>query len=844
MENSKKYIHILPNFHYDVEYLRTYEEYLDISLKNIIEALRLLKKYPEYFFMVEQVILLQEFWNRYPYLRNELKNLVRQGRFEIACGMYCMPDMNIPSGESLIDQVKKGKEWIKKTFGTDVRVCWIADCFGHHSQLPQIVKKCGYDYYFFSRGATDKVQGDFIWEGIDGSSILTHRGPRGYSTLILRQKDIINAEDLNIAQTQGKQAVLSSVEKVIKHSASHHFLCSNGGDFMSPQEDVVDIVSNWQDDEFDCKFSTALEYFQSIEAEEVPLRELEEDFNPVYMGIYASRIAIKQKNRQMENKLLTLERLEVLSQIANIHRNNNGKLEYCYEEAKRLTLYNQFHDIICGTIVDQAYLDTINRYKEAERLVDLAISETFDSLAEPEDHSGLRTVSVFNPSSFKRKENAEIAIELQDEAEMTAEVWDDNRNVLSVTQSRRVGKQLFLLFPVEVEGMSIRQYSVKLIPAETHRQIPVYNEDAVLSFKNSYYSIKIEKNGVISSLKNNRGEELVDQNRPYFNDIEMQSDYGDLWTYNEAPHNGGHIFREKRQFPYLDGENGFMNECYGHSKNSREKAEIVEWGPIRYTVKVQGSLNFWRVSCTYTKYISLYTNSPRIDFKTEVGCKGKNYRLRACFPTSIKNGKIEHEIPFGTCERREEEYAAMNWVSYREGKKGLLMMNRGLPGNNIHNGVMMLSLMRSTSMEYKCESDLAFEEGRQFCFEYSILPYDGELNTQQPWRLGECYNLPLYSRMYDGISDYKNTNILKLDADNVMVSRIHVTGNGWLFRVYEAGGLETACRVNIKDNKMVNCTECDMIGNSIGIGIELDNGILDINLKLFEIRTFLVTEEK
>ena len=51
------------------------------------------------------------------------------------------------------------------------------------------------------------------------------------------------------------------------------------------------------------------------------------------------------------------------------------------------------------------------------------------------------------------------------------------------------------------------------------------------------------------------------------------------------------------------------------------------------------------------------------------------------------------EIPFGAIERPDSiEMPAQNWIDYSDGRHGLALLNRGLPGNNVSDGTMMLSL--------------------------------------------------------------------------------------------------------------------------------------------------------
>lgn len=845
MNKGKKIIHIVPNFHYDVEYLRTYEEYRDLCLDNIVKAIRLLLNNPDYRFMIEQVVLLQEFWERYPHFREELKGLIKQGRFEIACGMYCMPDTNIPSGEFFIEQAVWGKKWIKDTFDVDIKVCWIADCFGQHPQLPQIVKKCGYEYYFFSRGAVENQEGDFLWRGLDKTVILTHRGPKAYTTLILRAGKITNAADLIIAEAGGQQAVLDAIMPVEDCSSTPNILCNNGGDFLPPQEGMIPIVRRWRHEDYECIFSTPLRYFESIKDNTDRMTVYEDDFNPVNQGCYSSRIKIKQNNRALENMLCVAERMKFLYDLREINAGTHGKLslnpDSMLHEAKRLTLFNQFHDTICGTIVDQAYLDCMQRYKNAVRLVKSGISSIFDELA-GEGNEGDKHLYVFNPSSHIRKEAVEITLDITDDKKMGIRLFDSSgKEVLAQEYTDIKNKRNMLVFAPEVQGMSMNAYRLEFKESGQPAEINLSKLDKAFEFANMFYTARIEANGIISSLRTPADEELVDIDRPWFNDILMQSDYGDLWVYTESPHNGGYFGRPVKKAPYLMENTGFLNECYGHSKNSNRQAELVENGPVRVVIKAEGTVKFWRIECKYTQYIYLYRHSPRIDFKTEVQCHGRNYRLRVCFPTSIKRGKIEHEIPFGMCERREEEYAAMNWISYRDKQKGLLLLNKGLPGNNVDDGVMMLSLMRSTTMDYKAESDLAYEEGENLVFEYSVLPFDGELKEIHPWRHGENLNMQFVSRIYNTNSVNISNGFISLDKDNIVLSRVFRHEESVAVRFYEACGEETDCSVTLKGSNYDSYIEADCLLNRTGSEQKLDDNSFILKFKPFEIKTILMT---
>lgn len=61
-----KKAYIIAHFHCDAAWLKPREEYLQICHHHILEVLQLLRKYPAYCFLLEQVYLIKTFLQRYP----------------------------------------------------------------------------------------------------------------------------------------------------------------------------------------------------------------------------------------------------------------------------------------------------------------------------------------------------------------------------------------------------------------------------------------------------------------------------------------------------------------------------------------------------------------------------------------------------------------------------------------------------------------------------------------------------------------------------------------------------------------------------------------------------------
>src|SRR5689334_17864675 len=57
---------VVPHTHWEGAVFKTREEYLEIGLPNILKALYLLKKYPDYRFVLDQMCYVRPFLERYP----------------------------------------------------------------------------------------------------------------------------------------------------------------------------------------------------------------------------------------------------------------------------------------------------------------------------------------------------------------------------------------------------------------------------------------------------------------------------------------------------------------------------------------------------------------------------------------------------------------------------------------------------------------------------------------------------------------------------------------------------------------------------------------------------------
>lgn len=103
------------------------------------------------------------------------------GRWELQGGMWVEADCNIVSGESLVRQFLHGQLFYREHFGRCVENLWLPDVFGYSAALPQIMRLCGCRFFLAQKISWSQYNKfphhSFIWQGIDGSRVLTHFPP-------------------------------------------------------------------------------------------------------------------------------------------------------------------------------------------------------------------------------------------------------------------------------------------------------------------------------------------------------------------------------------------------------------------------------------------------------------------------------------------------------------------------------------------------------------------------------------------------------------------------------------------------------------------------------------------
>ena len=771
-------IHIISTFHYDVIYLREYRSYLEESWKILDRALELLDREPDYKFTVEQILPVREYYDRFPERRMQMRRLALSGRLSFAPGMWVMPDMNMGGGETLFRQIEIGRNWLRDHLGVAADACWIADCWGHHAQLPQMLSQSGYRSYFFWRGMDPEFQrSNFRWKGIDGTEIFTHWLPRGYSGIFFpgKQQRVSNSEEQKMEEASAEE-IVRLVEQECRFGTSEHILICNGGDFRMPQENAVSVLRKIAGKETFSRigFSTPSEYAAAVAGEDLPVYSGE--FNALFQGTCSTNIPIKQGIWRHTARLLAEEMFLAVQ----------GEDSECLRPQWEVILKLCFHDTVCGTICDAALKSVFSDL----RMLDL------------QSPSGN---AVFNPTAHSRRETLELP---------------DGRRLLVE------------LKPFEVRSLQEFPECAPLLP-----QIP----EEEVCFRNRHYTVAFNREGFLSSLRTPRGTEWVDASSPApFGALVMQNDNGDNWQLYEGPIDGGsaaaaYSRNEPDPLERPDAADGIVNRQAFYPEIERTR---IFRSRDCLRVLQSGRIAFWRNRVVFESSVECEEESPLIRWKIRIRTEGRHYRLRAAFPTLLRNGTVAHEIPFGLQIRGNSEYAAGTFCDYSGDAGGITLFNRGLPGNNVDpDGVMLLSVFRSAAMEYKCESVLSFQEGKELEIEFALMVRD-ETSPEPVMPEAERYASPLMPvKAAVPLLDLTSLNL----PANVRISTLRSDGQSLFLRLYEGVGRATRLSLSLPE-KFRFWRNATALGDPMEPPVPLSVP-LELNLHPFEIRNLLLHGE-
>lgn len=814
-EHGQPEIYCVGHTHIDCAWLWTLRVTEDKAVRSFSTVLELMRQYPEYIFMSSQPQLYKYVKKNAPQVYEEIKERVKEGRWEPEGGMFVEADCNLASGESLVRQFIYGKRFFREEFGVDNEILWLPDVFGYSAALPQIMEKCGIHYFMTTKiswNEFNKMPYDtFLWEGIDGTRVLTHFVPtRDYNKAAVdggMETEHFTTYNGYINPTQ----MLGGWSRYSQKYLNNEILCCFGfGDGGGgPTRDMLENqrrIARGIPDSPRTKMSTSREFFHTLEKNVSGNKYLPLWVGELYLeyhrGTYTSMARNKKYNRKSEFAYQNEEMFALLDSRLN----GAAYPEESLREGWETILRNQFHDILPGSSIREVYEDSREEY---EKILGESRKITGDSLKHlaAAVNAPARSLVVFNPNSAAA---CDVVTFTFDNDLTWPAVYDGDREL--PVQKTADGSWMFTAS--EVPGKGYKTFRLAEASQKDVQEMTI--TDQVM--ENDFFQLTFAENGQFDRIFDKRaGREVL-----------KPGQRGNvLVTYEDRPHN----------FDAWDVNHYYTEKSW--EINDLDSLEVVENGPVRGTVKLVRHY----LDSEIVQYISIYREIPRIDIRNEIDWKEHLIFLKDHFPVDVHTDEATFEIQYGNVKRPTHENTSWDmakfevchhkWLDVSEDGYGVSVLNDCKYGASVRDGVIGLSMLKS-ALYPNPEADKEHHS-----FTYSIYPHS------QGWReagtVKQAYQLnnPLTAvvKENEGGSQPETFSYVACDKDNVVVEVVKKAeeGNDVIVRLYECFNRRTQAQLTFGETP-VQVWSCDMLENKEE-ELKAQGNQVQVTLKPYEIRT-------
>jgi alpha-mannosidase len=852
------------NAHIDAAWLWPWTETVDVVRRTFGTALQLMNEYPDYTYTQSAAAYNEWMAQKYPSLNNEIKQRIKEGRWEIVGGMWVEPDLNMPDGESLVRQILVGKRWYKQAYGVDVRIGWNPDSFGYTWQLPQIYKKSGIDYFVTQKmtwNDTNQLPFKlFWWQSPDGSKVLTYF-PHDYVNTTLspvrlsddlatarkRSPGLTEMMDLYGIGDHGGGPTRAMLDEGFRWAApSAAAVAANGGEPVTPKYQFGTAQSFFSTVEKEIAPESPVWNYQSMPKYEAPAAVPgkvaiptwdSELYLEYHRGVFTTQAMHKKNMRDSEEEVLNAEKWSSLAWLDGLAY-PGAELT---EDWKKV-LFNQFHDLAAGSGIGVIYKDAQKDYDWVRMSTNEISAGALEAMANNADTSGGsrepqgQSIIVFNPLGWERSGpvvarvgpipppgDALVAVDAEGKlAPLPVISFDRNTGVAAVE--------------FEVRNVPALGYAVYHLPTPTEMAAiaPGAKLDSTVrrgissdsfSLENDRLLVEVDReDGCISLVQKDAESDLLapsgcGNQLQFFKDTPKQYD---AWNIDPGTLDVSPTVIDRADSVEMVGNGGHpaIRVSY-HWQNSK----FVQ------TIRLKGDI---------------------VDIENDIDWHEKHVLLKAAFPLSVKSDFATYEIPYGAIERpttrnnswekAQFEVPAMRWADLSgagaDGKvHGLSLLNQDKYGYDAVGNVLRLTLLRSPN-----SPDPDADQGHHH-FHYALYPHAGTWKDALTVRHGWEYDYPLQAVVTTAHAGSlpAEHSFASVSPENVVLTAVKKAedANGLIFRVYEWAGKETTAEFHVPPGA-TGATVTNLMEQPEGDPLKVEGDVVKAPIKPYEILTIRV----
>ncbi len=754
-----KNIYMIGNTHFDPVWLWRWDEAMASIHSTFRSALDRMNEDDDFIYSFATPPVFEWIKKTDPDMFEEIKLRVAQKRWELPEGWWLQPDCYSASGESYARQSLYGQKYLFENFGIYADTVFNIDSFGHNSQTPQILQKSGMKNYVFSRPNHLQFKIDspyFNWIGKDGSKIKAFRAGQ-FSDIYHKDLPSMFRHAENTMQN-------ADCDEMMIYGVTNH-----GG--APTKKAISDIHVNAESKSYKTKFAGVADYFN---AQNEPTFTVEGELLTDDFGPYINNVQIKRSNRTAEYSALNAERASIIAKRLLNKEYPQEKLDGIWHDI----MFNQFHDILGGASIKEAYIDAENMLGRAIATADeitkyalTAITHNINLFGKNGENPWNIVVWNLHPEEY----NGYIEAELQWLHEFPAYegdiILEDESGNTYQTQKLLEGSVIKgfrskILFKADIPAMGYKSF--KVIKTGAPAMISNYQVPKTVVF-GQFEAEFDERSGLIRTLAHKESGKIW--NMPIHPTV--FEDEGDTWCFNTSGY-GKHL----EDFTLCD-------------------IIITEKGIHRTTVKAIYRFRSSMLTLYYTFY------EDRVDICYRVNWNEKHTVLKLMldfgYDELLAASPFASEIRIDTAQ----DLPMGEWLHNNDGDNGMLILcdsafAYGKNGSNIG-----ISLLRSCIYgdlrisELNPNADYPYMEQGITEGKIRLMP---KATAENAAKLGAELNDPpivIVDANHTGRFNPK-TSFAKINAESISVSAIKQSydGNSEIIRLYEYLGKAQTVKMN------------------------------------------------
>ena len=769
-------ISLIGHTHIDVAWLWQLKDTVRKCGHSFTNMLRLMDEFPEFTFSCSQLQLMDYTKQYYPQVFEQIKERVKEGRWESVGPMWVESDCNVVSGESLVRQLIYGINFAETEFGTHSNVAWLPDTFGFQPNMPQILKKSGTDYFYSYKLHWQHQNrfpyGMFRWEGLDGSEIVSSVAfnPGCYNG---------DPRPSELRETKNRNLQNGKFDNVI-------FPYGWGDGGGGPTRNMIEYARRLKD--FPglprTRMERADEYFARLEQQRDKLPKwYGELYIETHRGTLTTQGKMKRNNRTAEIGYQNAEKLGVLASLMG------AKPDWAalHDGWKKILLL-QFHDILPGSSINAVYSEDC---KEGYEFI-FSTLDKFTAAIKPATGNAL---AVFNCLSWERK--SLISIELNSQEACGKVVVDSLGKSLPTVCESVDGGKCRLTFEAVLPALGFGRFTIEAAEGVALLDAAdIVEAEGAITVENSNYVVRIAADGTLAGVYDKAvcRETLAAPG----NDIRLFRDGPqdeDAWNIYD-------IYKDRPVHP-----------------DWKVTLSVKENSPFKTVIHVSKVIE----KCDIEQDIVIYADSPVIDFNTVIDWTERHKVMRVYFPADIKSQFAAYEVGFGTFMRPAKqntsfdksrfEVNAHKFADLSEGDYGVALINDCKYAHSCEDNVLGLTLLRGTTSPDEF-ADLGTHE-----INYAFYPHKGDWRAASVARKGhEFNNKPVVWNVEESFgADFAGKSLVSVNSENIIIDTVKPAedGNGFVIRAYECNGCRGKAEFALcMDGAKV--TPVDLIENSVG----------------------------